>query len=72
MLQQRLFGRKTHSRFPVRVIYLSPEFLHECPEEVGVDVLAQLVEHEPVAGLALGQDVDDRLPHILVIGGTSW
>jgi hypothetical protein len=37
------------------------------PEEVGVDVLAKLVEDEPVADVAAAQDELQALAHVVVV-----
>ena len=46
---------------------LSGELFNELPEEVRVAVLGELVEHEPVAQLPLGEDEVQRPRHVLVI-----
>ena len=46
---------------------LDGELLDELPEEVGVAVLGELVEDEPVANLGLGEDVVEALPDVLIV-----
>ena len=48
-------------------LQLSGELFNELPEEVRVAVLGELVEHEPVAQLPLGEDEVQRARHVLVI-----
>ena len=48
-------------------LQLSGELFNELPEEVRVAVLGELVEHEPVAQLALGEDEVQRPRHVLVV-----
>ena len=50
------------------VCYLASELFKKCSEEISVDVFPQLVQDEPVARLAPGQDVDDGLPNFFVVG----
>ena len=46
---------------------LNGELLDELPEEVGVAVLGELVEDEPVANLGLGEDVVEAFPDVLIV-----
>ena len=46
---------------------LDGELLDELPEEVGVAVLGELVEDEPVANLGLGEDIVEALPDVLIV-----
>ena len=39
------------------------ELLEELSEKVRVDVFADLAQHEPIAGLALVQDLADGIVH---------
>lgn len=46
---------------------LDGELLDELPEEVGVAVLGELVEDEPIANLGLGEDVVEALPDVFIV-----
>ena len=51
--------------------HFRPELFDKTPEEIGRDVLAELVEDEPVSNVAFGHDSLDRLSDLGVVCGAG-
>ena len=65
--ERRFTYRASRLRFLWSELQLDGELPDELSEEVLVAVLGELVHHEPVRHLTLGQDVLQALRHVLVV-----